>query len=64
LNLVSSKSHFMLWGFDDVESRRLWLADLQESKPELASQVHVFSSFFYKKISTKMCVGCFILEAC
>ncbi|KAI0304380.1 hypothetical protein B0F90DRAFT_1246126 [Multifurca ochricompacta] len=33
---------------------KLWLADLQESNPELASQVHVFSSFFYKKLSTKI----------
>ncbi|KAF8270824.1 hypothetical protein EI94DRAFT_1721987 [Lactarius quietus] len=33
---------------------KLWLADLSESNPELASQVHVFSSFFYKKLSTKI----------
>ncbi|KAI0004477.1 hypothetical protein BJV74DRAFT_377469 [Russula compacta] len=33
---------------------KLWLADLQESNPELASQVHVFNSFFYKKLSTKI----------
>lgn len=33
---------------------KLWLADLQESNPDLASQVHVFSSFFYKKLSTKI----------
>jgi len=39
------------------------LADLQESNPELASQVHVFNSFFYKKLSTKMCVECFVFKA-
>ncbi|KAI9465452.1 hypothetical protein BJY52DRAFT_1244097 [Lactarius psammicola] len=33
---------------------KLWLADLHESNPELAGQVHVFSSFFYKKLSTKI----------
>lgn len=33
---------------------KLWLADLHESNPELAMQVHVFSSFFYKKLSTKI----------
>ncbi|KAH8998537.1 hypothetical protein EDB92DRAFT_1181303 [Lactarius akahatsu] len=33
---------------------KLWLADLHESNPELATQVHVFSSFFYKKLSTKV----------
>ncbi|KAH9065375.1 hypothetical protein EDB87DRAFT_1555576, partial [Lactarius vividus] len=33
---------------------KLWLADLHESDPELATQVHVFSSFFYKKLSTKV----------
>jgi Ulp1 family protease len=33
---------------------KLWLADLHQSNPELASQVHVFSSFFYKKLSTKI----------
>jgi len=39
------------------------LADLQESNPELASEVHVFSSFFYKKLSTKMCVECFVFQS-
>jgi Ulp1 family protease len=46
--------------FDDIDFCRLWLADLQETNPELASQVHVFNSFFYKKLSTKMCVKCFV----
>ncbi|KAI0269877.1 hypothetical protein BC834DRAFT_575094 [Gloeopeniophorella convolvens] len=32
---------------------KLWLADLQQTDPELAAQIHVFSSFFYKKLSTK-----------
>ncbi|TFY72834.1 hypothetical protein EVG20_g175 [Dentipellis fragilis] len=32
---------------------KLWLNDLRETRPELADQIHVFSSFFYKKISTK-----------
>jgi Ulp1 family protease len=33
---------------------KLWLNELHGSNPELASQVHVFSSFFYKKLSTKV----------
>lgn len=33
---------------------RLWLAELHDTKPELADQIHLFSSFFYKKLSTKM----------
>ncbi|KAA1469790.1 hypothetical protein DENSPDRAFT_773771 [Dentipellis sp. KUC8613] len=32
---------------------KLWLNDLRETQPDLADQIHVFSSFFYKKISTK-----------
>lgn len=32
---------------------RLWLADLRASNPELADQVHIYSSFFYKKINVK-----------
>ncbi|KAG6841694.1 hypothetical protein C0991_007964 [Blastosporella zonata] len=32
---------------------KLWLRRLQESNPELASQIHVFSSFFYKKLNNK-----------
>lgn len=36
---------------NDVD--RLWLNDFRERDPELAEQVHVFSSFFYKKISVK-----------
>jgi Ulp1 family protease len=48
---------------NEIDPRRLWLADLQESNPDLASQIHVFSSFFYKKLSTKMCVACFIFKA-
>jgi Ulp1 family protease len=34
-------------------SRRLWLKELEEKFPELAKQVHVFSSFFYKKLNKK-----------
>ncbi|KDQ25882.1 hypothetical protein PLEOSDRAFT_1026840, partial [Pleurotus ostreatus PC15] len=29
---------------------KLWLKDLEESHPELAKDVYVFSSFFYKKL--------------
>ncbi|KAG5646528.1 hypothetical protein DXG03_003295 [Asterophora parasitica] len=32
---------------------KFWLRQLEESNPELASQVHVFSSFFYKKLNKK-----------
>ncbi|KAF8073873.1 hypothetical protein FPV67DRAFT_772567 [Lyophyllum atratum] len=32
---------------------KLWLKRLEESNPELASQVHVFSSFFYKKLNKR-----------
>ncbi|KNZ80894.1 Ubiquitin-like-specific protease 2 [Termitomyces sp. J132] len=32
---------------------KLWLNRLQESNPELASQVHVFSSFFYHLLDNK-----------
>ncbi|KAI0926679.1 hypothetical protein AcV5_007405 [Taiwanofungus camphoratus] len=32
---------------------KLWLADLRQNNPELAEQVHVFSSFFYKKLNVK-----------
>ncbi|EMD31406.1 hypothetical protein CERSUDRAFT_119788 [Gelatoporia subvermispora B] len=32
---------------------KLWLSDLRSSDPELADQVHVFSSFFYKKLNVK-----------
>lgn len=34
---------------------RLWLDDLRKSDPALADSIHVFSSFFYKKLklSTK-----------
>ncbi|GLB38240.1 hypothetical protein LshimejAT787_0501050 [Lyophyllum shimeji] len=32
---------------------KLWLRRLEESNPELASQIHVFSSFFYKKLNRK-----------
>ncbi|KAH8825056.1 hypothetical protein DL96DRAFT_1611802, partial [Flagelloscypha sp. PMI_526] len=34
-------------------SLKLWLKKLEESDPELAKQVHVFSSFFYKKLNHK-----------
>ncbi|KAF9811770.1 hypothetical protein IEO21_06426 [Rhodonia placenta] len=32
---------------------KLWLADLRENEPELAEEVHVFSSFFYKKLNVR-----------
>ncbi|KAG2362691.1 hypothetical protein BDR07DRAFT_1460735 [Suillus spraguei] len=32
---------------------KLWLSDLKEQNPELAEQIHVFSSFFYKKLNNK-----------
>ena len=32
---------------------RLWLDELRRSDPEKAEQVHVFNSFFYKKLSSK-----------
>ncbi|CCM02457.1 uncharacterized protein FIBRA_04556 [Fibroporia radiculosa] len=32
---------------------KLWLADLKADDPSFAEQVHVFSSFFYKKINVK-----------
>ncbi|KII86918.1 hypothetical protein PLICRDRAFT_273907 [Plicaturopsis crispa FD-325 SS-3] len=32
---------------------KLWLNDLREKDPEFADQVHVFSSFFYKKLNKK-----------
>lgn len=37
----------------NVGRTRLWLADLRDSNPEMADQVHIYSSFFYKKISVK-----------
>jgi Ulp1 family protease len=38
---------------DSQHISRLWLNDFREQQPELAEQVHVFSSFFYKKLSVK-----------
>ncbi|KAL0563850.1 hypothetical protein V5O48_018212, partial [Marasmius crinis-equi] len=32
---------------------RLWHQDIYESNPELAKQIHVFNSFFYKKLDKK-----------
>ena len=32
-------------------SHRLWLKELEETDPILASQIHVFNSFFYKKLN-------------
>ncbi|KAL4080731.1 hypothetical protein J3A83DRAFT_4084820, partial [Scleroderma citrinum] len=32
---------------------KLWLNDLREKDPALADQIHVFSSFFYKKLNKK-----------
>ncbi|KAF9046438.1 hypothetical protein BJ165DRAFT_1163354 [Panaeolus papilionaceus] len=30
---------------------KLWLKDVEEQDPELASQIHIFNSFFYKKFN-------------
>jgi Ulp1 family protease len=32
---------------------RLWLNDLRETSPQLSEDVHVFNSFFYKKLDVK-----------
>ena len=32
---------------------RLWLDEVRKTHPEIADQVHVFNSFFYKKLSSK-----------
>jgi Ulp1 family protease len=32
-------------------SHRLWLKELEQSDALLASQIHVFNSFFYKKLN-------------
>ncbi|KAI0755307.1 hypothetical protein C8Q80DRAFT_1094338, partial [Daedaleopsis nitida] len=32
---------------------KLWLDDLRKTRPELAEQVHIFNSFFYKKLVSK-----------
>ncbi|KAK7048538.1 hypothetical protein R3P38DRAFT_2606333 [Favolaschia claudopus] len=32
---------------------KLWLQELEKENPELAKQIHVFSSFFYKKLDNK-----------
>ncbi|KAI0695754.1 hypothetical protein C8T65DRAFT_584023, partial [Cerioporus squamosus] len=32
---------------------KVWLEGLRKDQPELAEQVHVFNSFFYKKLVTK-----------
>ncbi|THH19095.1 hypothetical protein EW146_g2015 [Bondarzewia mesenterica] len=32
---------------------KLWLNELRDEQPELADQFYIFSSFFYKKLSTK-----------
>lgn len=32
---------------------KLWLRELEDTDPELAKQIHVFSSFFYKKLNKK-----------
>lgn len=38
---------------DELPPNRRVLDRLKETQPDLADQVHVFSSFFYKKLSTK-----------
>ncbi|TEB37165.1 hypothetical protein FA13DRAFT_1607760, partial [Coprinellus micaceus] len=32
---------------------KLWLKDLEERTPDLAKQVYVFSSFFYRQLNKK-----------
>jgi len=32
---------------------KLWLADLRDRDPVLADQIHIFNSFFYKKLNVK-----------
>ncbi|KAJ8462482.1 hypothetical protein ONZ45_g17915 [Pleurotus djamor] len=32
---------------------KLWLKDLEDTRPELAKDVHVFNSFFYKKLKVR-----------
>ena len=32
---------------------RLWHNNLREENPELADQIYVFNSFFYKKLNVK-----------
>ncbi|KAI0061630.1 hypothetical protein BV25DRAFT_1916654 [Artomyces pyxidatus] len=32
---------------------KLWWADIQQQNPQLAEEIHVFNSFFYKKLSNK-----------
>ncbi|KAF9257503.1 cysteine proteinase [Marasmius fiardii PR-910] len=32
---------------------KLWHKELEESSPELAKQIHIFNSFFYKKLNKK-----------
>ncbi|KDQ21060.1 hypothetical protein BOTBODRAFT_100243, partial [Botryobasidium botryosum FD-172 SS1] len=47
-----------------------WLNSLKENNPELAEDVHVFSSFFYKKLLTKKYIfysgvfSCASLDSC
>jgi len=36
-----------------VSAHRLWLNDLRDRDPALADQIHLFSSFFYKKLAIK-----------
>ncbi|KAF8908964.1 hypothetical protein CPB84DRAFT_1843311 [Gymnopilus junonius] len=32
---------------------KFWLKELEQTNPELASQIHIFNSFFYKKLNQK-----------
>lgn len=36
-----------------VSTPRLWLNDLRDRDPGLVDQIHLFSSFFYKKLAVK-----------
>ncbi|EIW51534.1 uncharacterized protein TRAVEDRAFT_137200, partial [Trametes versicolor FP-101664 SS1] len=42
---------------------KVWLHELQQVQPELAEQVHVFNSFFFKKLNGKKeCVVLILLH--
>jgi Ulp1 family protease len=44
-------------------SHRLWLKELEQSDSKLASEIHVFNSFFYKKLNHHQ-KGCVYVYRC
>ncbi|EJD33072.1 hypothetical protein AURDEDRAFT_77234, partial [Auricularia subglabra TFB-10046 SS5] len=34
---------------------RFWFHDLRNSRPLIAGQMHIFSNFFFTKLTTSMC---------